>query len=641
MPGKIRSFIFACILFVCNQAVAQQMPYYDALALAGTLNEDDFFTLDSSANSSLSILAKYYDGRNKQLGVRAFRDYFQKNDFLKSFFPQGGSAGISTFDLSGVKPAKFSPAGIGGLNVVNVADGLAKFLVDRTKAEISLAFFREFKDELTKEENEPFGLLFPQTYATLVVVDEDIYNYPRYLQSLQSAYRKDLGNLFPNVSRLLNLPKYDAFFKGDIVRSLVRQSMVPAQMFVTGEHPAVILNHLARVDFKHNKLTNLEGSFKLLNLFSQSLIARDSTRGQWISISDLDALLTMKHALDIYAGLLFQQAGGLTFDRIGGGKVSFQQILKGFRDANNGLRSLGVRLERFVSRANSIDETIGGNALAPGITMKSSPNYFSMSQSVLDLVREGSEFVRDNNLATEKDTLFLQSMAYANELALDARQKNYGSAVINMVGLLYNALDEKKFKLPKAKVLKYGSFMAAVAKAETADDIQKAIEAIALPVGSSSHKKLAKFNISLNTYVGGFYGTEKLDDLAELSDADVFGVWAPLGIAFSWGLSKLDHGSLSLFATLIDIGAVTAFRFQDETESLPEIQLKNIFAPGFYLNYGLPKVPLTIGAGLQWGPNLRKITKETLSVTGTNGYRISVVAAVDIPILNFYTAARN
>lgn len=54
------------------------------------------------------------------------------------------------------------------------------------------------------------------------------------------------------------------------------------------------------------------------------------------------------------------------------------------------------------------------------------------------------------------------------------------------------------------KFSKYGTFAANIANAKNSDDIENAIEAIALPSGSSQIKRQSAFNIDLNAYLGLF-----------------------------------------------------------------------------------------------------------------------------------------
>ena len=96
-----------------------------------------------------------------------------------------GPAGISSFSLSS----------IGGLDVTNIADGLAKFLVKRTKQELSIAFFEKFKKTLNDTNFRDLQTVFPNTYNLLNVIDEQIYDYQKYIQNLRAAFKSDLKDL--------------------------------------------------------------------------------------------------------------------------------------------------------------------------------------------------------------------------------------------------------------------------------------------------------------------------------------------------------------------------------------------------------------------------------------------------------------
>jgi hypothetical protein len=73
-----------------------------------------------------------------------------------------------------------------------------------------------------------------------------------------------------------------------------------------------------------------------------------------------------------------------------------------------------------------------------------------------------------------------------------------------------------------------------------------------------------------------------------------------------------------------------------QTEPLPELSFKNVIAPGFYVLYGLKKMPISIGATLQLAPRLRNYTATQQDIHANMAYRYGVVALVDIPIFNIY-----
>ena len=212
--------------------------------------------------------------------------------------------------------------------------------------------------------------------------------------------------------------------------------------------------------------------------------------------------------------------------------------------------------------------------------------------------------------------------------------------------------DENTMEVKKA-IFKYGAFMADVAQAKTSDDVEKAIESVALPSGSARIKRETLFNVALNAYCGLFIGNEIINNYDSpkiLGSINTFGVTAPIGISLSqghriwpWPFNKIGKEreagwSSSWFISIVDLGAVTAYRFtDDQTENVPTIQLKDIFSPGIFWSLGIPKSPLSVNFGVQVGPNLRKVRTDENTYAGETYVRYSVSFCVDLPILNLYT----
>ena len=86
--------------------------------------------------------------------------------------------------------------------------------------------------------------------------------------------------------------------------------------------------------------------------------------------------------------------------------------------------------------------------------------------------------------------------------------------------------------------------MATVAEAKNSDEVAQAIEAAALPVGSYRIKRSASFDVSLNAYVGPFWGKETITKGRNMVDEPkqtVRGLTSPVGVAVSFsgrGISK-------------------------------------------------------------------------------------------------------
>lgn len=196
----------------------------------------------------------------------------------------------------------------------------------------------------------------------------------------------------------------------------------------------------------------------------------------------------------------------------------------------------------------------------------------------------------------------------------------------------------------------YGSFMANMVGAQTPEQVKGAIRAVAVPAGSSSIKRNSPFNISVNSYLGLGGHREFLTEDAIPDDqraGTTFGLSLPVGVAFSWASrdaafnrKKWKRLSYSLFLPVIDLGAITAYRIDQNNvnAAMPELNFGNIIAPGAYFMVNFPRSPFTLGAGWQLGPQLRKITVDNNTEITSRAWRIGLTATIDVPIFNIFTS---
>jgi hypothetical protein len=190
-------------------------------------------------------------------------------------------------------------------------------------------------------------------------------------------------------------------------------------------------------------------------------------------------------------------------------------------------------------------------------------------------------------------------------------------------------------------VTKLIHFLNDMALAENAEDVEKAIDAIALPSGSYAIKRTAHHNISINSYPGILAGgemlTENMADVKKYSFST--GFTAPVGLSWTWGTSQ--GRSFGVFLPVIDIVAMTRLHIDEtgSTQTIPNLKFENIFSPGVYFHWGLRKTPVSIHVGCQYAPRLRQIP-----AVGDPVYKESVLfgagLVLDIPLLNLHTKPR-
>ena len=637
----MRKVSLLLILFLLiTKIIFAQSAYYDAFKIKYFLVDDGEGNLKLNANKLeewTAILIPYdsYLLNQDSSSIDVILKKFNDNPFIKRYLPEGITRSTVT-----VSPpaAKDFLSTVGGLNISTIADGLTKFLVKRTKEELNTAFFIKFKEDLDSPEYADLKILFPESYKVLRVIETQVYNFSPYLLMLKEAFKKDLSSIIENLINIINSNRHEEFFsKHSGVKEIFSSALTIIKGLNNSIHPGDIINTIAK-----NGLTsidnNLDAGIKILNYFSNSLKSSDPDR-YWISSDELSLL--NDDAFIIYMGLVYQSMDRNISFSYKTKKINFDEILKTTAQVTGEIKEYKIFINGFINKAEVIEEhlrkTKKDNDTKPdyGDYIK----YYNESLDLFDYALDINKFIKIDSVFIGNAEKFVKKTHLLGEIFADINMKQYSSAILNSTLLLDDILDEKI----KSGILKYGSFLSIVTQAETSDEVMAAIETIALPPESYRTKRTAQFNIELNAYVGltGSYEYNKsLDKFYPIG-----AVYAPVGIAASWGIcdspSINESGSFTIFASLIDIGVVTAYRFTDQnSEELPELKLENIFAPGLSFIYGFPNCPLSIGIGGQLGPALRNITTEAIETANGLNYRIHAFIAVDIPLINFFTNMR-
>ena len=194
--------------------------------------------------------------------------------------------------------------------------------------------------------------------------------------------------------------------------------------------------------------------------------------------------------------------------------------------------------------------------------------------------------------------------------------------------------------LKDTQALKIIHFLNDISLSSTPEDVEKAIDAFALPVGSSSLKERAKSYYAINAFPGITGGFEFSDNQDRATN---IGFTAPIGIYIQpWGSGK-KGSSFGFFLPIIDIAAPVRLRLDDnsDTETLPDFNFNDIFSPGFYAVYGFRNSPFTINLGGQYGPKLRDIADGNNELTSVDSYRINLGLTIDIPLVTLSGKYKN
>lgn len=658
----MRYLLITTLIILCYTASSQNL-YYDALRLRKYVNETTGLILpetNEDRDTIKSILKKY--------------DCNSSNPFLDRFRGpgQGFSTDAAPFNAVNI-PGMLSS--IGNLDVTKIADGFAKFIVERTKKELQAAFFDRFIKELENDSYKDLRTLFPNTWGTVKSLPEKIYSYDPFLQSLRNSFGKDLETILPNLESVVRNGQYKDFFNNHLeLKSVVLTGLFFSKGLQKGVHIGKVLedyNALA-IDYRFtdpqiNGIKN--NAIQFLQKVSGSFRKMNSTdKEYYIPADSIQQFITDTFSLRIYAGLLYCQVKDLQIqpaDRLTYGDALAR--LGTWADEMNEIRHY---LEQISGEVQSLQDLI--------IEFRAKPKKEQTVDDYIGIFNNSMRLVasfRDNQLirdvtdllpapqqeAVNKFWKYFENFEEASTNALSIytsiQQKQYSVAIVHLRNLyemrfdpekIVNDSTKKRIKAVISFILEKGAFIAAAAEAKNSDEVYAVINKVAMPQGSARVKRLSNSNIAVNAYCGLFIGKEDIKGLPEKEDINAYGLSAPIGFSLSKGDRVLPwpiHGafkakgwSSTIFISVVDLGALAAYRFQNDTTSqVPTVQLKHIFSPGIFWSVGIPKTPLSLNLGAQVGPNLRKVKNDVNTFAERTYTRYSFSVVVDIPLLNLYT----
>ncbi len=654
-----KQILLFTVLFLITIKSFTQNAFYDATSIFNNCvipGSGTNFKTDPISVTNLSAYLRNYlpDAvkNNASLTEDQVLAQFASNPFIGRQIQTLRGGGATSPIASFISTAS---SGLGNLDVTTFADGLAKFLVKRSKEELYVSFFENFHDKVLKKYPE-FAIIFPHT--TLLVSNFKAWEYSNIIGTLREAFDKDIKEVLVNLPKILSIntastatcdctdsalkriKKLQIFFTTDPKGIVIAAAFYLGGEFVSGKKISTIIDDIASSQIisqipitNPQDQANFINAIKLLKIINRSIRSNEAGK-DYVSMGDLRTLLSDNEVRPIFFALLYQQ---IKVENITFNTMNLADAIKTTNSKINGvvqyIRNFLNTVETFSNAMDKLRE-----AKQNGKTDLSGywAAIFESAKEILPAIINIE--IIDPNLHVPNDvTKVIEASTKTIEIAQDISVRNYSAVIIDILTILPRDSSLHDFK---EFIVKYGSFAANVVQAKNSDDVQKAIEAIALPVGSASIKKNTEWNIALNAYLGGFYGNEYLSEKKTGNWKPISGVYAPVGVTLSRGLGK-NKGSLSLLVSVIDIGAVASFRFTDtSTEKLPKLTLQNIFAPGFGLVYGVPKWPISIGYSYQFGPVLREINATDKVVSDKPNKRWQFFLGVDIPLINFYTKSR-
>ncbi|HHH50541.1 MAG TPA: hypothetical protein ENK52_06150 [Saprospiraceae bacterium] len=523
-----------------------------------------------------------------------------------------------------------------------LVDATARFLVDRTKKELTISFFDKFRDQLDEVHNVPFAgnamvdirlkTILPNTY--LLLDSRQYFDTPSMGETWITAFKKDIGSLPFSIENTLKVSKN---FRNSKTGHFTLALFDMVDRIEQGYHPLEVIEDLGNTHRQYNT-HQIDQYFGLLALLALNSTGIDFEGVRhWLSVDELNAM--PEPARKYFLGLIYQQ--GLHAGLLSNIRLTDTSTLAGAVTLDNYphffsvVKGLMGDLNKIDDQLTIVKDSLKSNSAALGVYL----TYTNAVYTAFDHLVENTFQLAGTDAYYESD-YFRKFRPIAYDIVNFNRSvsnENYGESLLVTISFLKHLSDGNKEMDGLIKPLTYyANFLIdiIVASENEAIDLKGIIENYALPVGSYRIKRHQATSIDLNAYPGLYTGYEFSQNSSNSAN---FGVTAPIGFSFSWrsSLEGATSASHSIFLSAIDIGAPFSYRFvNDETAGFPaNIKWEQIFSPGLFYIYGFNNSPLVFSAGLQYTPSLRKVEVNQIT-TQQSVLRFGLSLSVDIPVFN-------
>jgi hypothetical protein len=445
-----RHLLIALLFLSLSKLSHAQNEYYDALKLKSLLDSSgkQFNTDSDSLKKAAIILYNYLKSTSQTPASLTYQDIQAKlstgtsvnyNPILSPYLPNLGSASPAPLDASG-SGAFHNLIGtgvqaVGGLDVTNIATGVADLLIDRAKQELTVAFFDKFKKFST--DNPEFQILFPATTSNLNNLLS--YSFPQMLPALRTGFLDDISKITYNLDDVLSLPRYQTLLQNfPEIRVAIKSLRLVHEIETGASNAADILNEFASFsEWKDSKLTRIGSYLAIARLFSES-IRNDTTRSHsnsvWIDANKLKALFYDPALFNLYLGLLYQQSikDSIVLIDGQGGITKFTEIL--YKQENNVFVFQNM-LKKFFDLTGNVNAVYTG--IQSKIKARQSPaddDYYNYINVSIDVIDYGFTIAKTFDNKPVPDD-YLAVLRQSNNLYKDIYTKKYAQAITDALGV--------------------------------------------------------------------------------------------------------------------------------------------------------------------------------------------------------------
>ena len=418
-----------------------QIAFYDAQKLeaqAGTpITYADDGSITLGADSSAAILHMYTSLGNNASKEQLIEAY-KPNPFIK--YNTGNHAARLAFTFNAKTFLSGGSFSLGGLDVTNIANGIAQFMVKRAKEELTISFFQHFQTFVNQ--HVEIKVLFPNTVDALGNLLS--YQYPNMINNLRTAFMNDLSSLVSNLPIVLSLPKYQAFFTRfpevriavntlELVQKISRNNLGPADA-IHDFADSVSFATTASPD-----LANFSNAVKLGDIFSQSVRDSSATGKGWISVSEFAAKAKDPGFIQIFLGLIYQQVvrENIQFDT-----HPFAPILAGVNGPKGPLALVRAEMTQFLQLTQQVDTVIESLAKKQNTHENlTGDDYYNLINTTINVIDFSFDVARFFNAGSDDVHSYTKLAREGNTIYQNIYKKDYPQAVTNALNFLSDLFD--------------------------------------------------------------------------------------------------------------------------------------------------------------------------------------------------------
>jgi|GEM_PF-5681205 len=525
-------------------------------------------------------------------------------------------------------PLSISPGtGSAGSLETRLIEGMADFVIKRSKAELVFMLETNLKDQLCSTSEKGIGApsrdYFPNLCAVLDTLDS---NMPLQAMgtSLQAAAQKDLENL-PDVAiakkiKLANCNTTDAKCKEQLESlTAARIGFAMLRESRKGRSPLDILRSLSemkKLDCEDNDKCAIPRLVRTISIMVRAVEREDNLQQAFNSNESNYAIASIVASIQELRENINKK--GLNVMDIKWNELQdVNQVTETVKQFNDIISTSEDLFKQSKSKNASKEDILQIRIMVA-----------HQGLEILDnLIQIGYKFT-----TSAQDPAYIQtglnSLGSALEFTSAYFAQDIGRMSLAATSLISDLLP-KTDNTALNDLRKYLPLITEFANAKSSEEVATILETAAAPVGSY-RVKYEHGLVSINAFLGVGGGCEFPAKKGYNGNAIYGSFVSPVGLQVAWPNSCCWNKYLGVLVPIIDIGPYLSLEGKEKDINVaPNLSFKQVFAPGVYFTLGpWKKTPLAFGFGGSYTPFLEVTGDGTPVAT----WRAQAFIAVDIPI---------